>query len=525
MIARPRLSLALLAAGSCAFLPLADAQSAPASAQPNIIVILADDLGYGDLTCYGATKVFTPQLDRLARGGVRFTQGYAPAATCTPSRYAMFTGEYGWRQPPSKTNILPGDAPLAIEPGRYTLPAMLRQAGYRTGAVGKWHLGVGDGVKPVDFNGKIAPGPLEVGFDEAFFMPATADRVPTVYVENHSVFGLDPADPIKVSYTERIGSEPTGTERPDLLRYRADEQHGQIIVNRISRIGFMTGGVAARWIDEDMSDTFTARAEKFIEAHRARPFFLYLGLNDPHVPRAPHPRFLGTSESGIRGDAIHQIDHVVGRVLAKLEALKLTENTLIVFSSDNGPVLFDGYFDEAAEKVNGHSPAGVLRGWKYLAYEGGTRVPFIAHWPARLRPGVNDKIISIHDLLATFAAIVGQKIPEGAAPDSLNQLPVLLDAAAAPVRTEIVQQGVASLAIRVGDWKLIPATPMASQVGTGGANPNDTRFAQANTPEPLLFNLRDDPGESYNLAPAQPEKVAELAARLAAIKALPGATR
>lgn len=502
----------------------AEADSSAEKLRPNIIVILADDLGYGDLTSYGATKVFTPQLDRLARSGQRFTHGYAPAATCTPSRYAMFTGEYAWRQPPSKTNILPGDAPLAIDPGRYTLPEMLRRAGYRTGCVGKWHLGVGDGKTPIDFNGKVSPGPLEIGFDEAFFIPATADRVPTVYVENHSVAGLDPADPIQVSYTERLGSEPIGTERPDLLRYAGDPAHGKTIVNRISRIGFMTGGKAARWVDEDMSDTLTARAERFIEAQRARPFFLYLGLNDPHVPRAPHPRFLGTSECGVRGDVIHQIDAVIGRLLDKLDALKLADDTLIVFSSDNGPVLYDGYYDGAAEAVNGHAPAGALRGWKYLCHEGGTRVPLLMRWPAKFVPGVNDKIVSLHDLLATFAAIVGQEIPAGAAPDSVNQLPVLLDPTAPAARTELVQQGASGLALRSGDWKYIAPTQLSARTNAN-AHPADKRQANRHIPQPLLFNLRDDPGESYNLAEKMPEKVAELAARLAAIRAQPGATR
>jgi hypothetical protein len=277
---------------------------AGASPRPNIVVIYADDLGYGDVSCYGASGVRTPHIDRLASRGRRFLNAHAPAATCTPSRYALLTGEYAWRR--KGTSILPGDAALIIDPGRATLPSMLRAAGYETAAIGKWHLGLGKGSP--DWNGEIAPGPLDVGFDYSFLIPATGDRVPCVFVEDGRVVGLDPTDPISVSYGAPVGSEPTGRERPDLLKVRPSHGHDQTIVNGISRIGYMSGGRSARWVDEEIADTITAKAVSFIERRRDRPFFLYFATHDIHVPRVPHPRFAGKSGMGPRGDAILELD-------------------------------------------------------------------------------------------------------------------------------------------------------------------------------------------------------------------------
>ncbi len=487
---------------------------------PNIVLIIADDLGFGDAGCYGGTGADTPHIDRLAARGRRFTQAYAPSSTCTPSRYALMTGEYGWRQPPQQTAILDGDAQAAIAPGTFTLPRMLQRAGYATGLIGKWHLGLGDRNTPVDFNGEITPGPLEIGFDSAFFIPATVDRVPCVFIENHRVFGLDPSDPIAVSYRRRIGREPVGRESPALLKVGADRQHADTILNGISRIGYMSGGKRARWVDEDIADVITRRATAFIAANRSRPFFLHFGTHDPHVPRMPHPRFRGKSRTGIRGDAIVQLDWQVGEIVAALERHKLTENTLVLFTSDNGPVLFDGYYDRSVEDIGTHRPAGELRGAKYLRFEGGTRVPFIAAWPGRVPKGVTPQFFSLVDLLATCAALTKQVVPADAAPDSLNLLPVLLGQTDAQLRTNIVQHGIGNvLALRSGDWKYIPANADAATGIGRGADPRDTRFAAARVAEPLLFNLADDPAEQRNIAAAHPEKLAELTQLLADIRA------
>lgn len=466
--------------------------AAAAAERPNIVFILADDIGYGDLGCYGAVRVRTPNLDRLAREGVRFTDAHTTASTCTPSRRSLLTGAYSWRQP-AGSGILPGDAPLSIPPGTVTLPSLLRQAGYATGVVGKWHLGLGGEGGP-DWNGEIKPGPLEIGFDYAFIMPATGDRVPCVYVENHRVVGLDPSDPIRVSYKEKIGDEPTGRENPELLKLKPTYGHDMTIINGISRIGWMSGGKAARWVDEEMADTFARKAIAFIEQHRDRPFFLYLAPHDIHVPRVPHPRFRGTSQAGLRGDAIHQLDDTVGQVLGALERLKLAKNTLVIFSSDNGGVNDDGYedFDPSDHKMN-----GPLRGRKGQLFEGGHRVPFLARWPRKIKPGSRcDELIALADMPATFAALVGVPLPADAAPDSFNVLPALLGRKHdTPLRPHLVMHrgGVKGpFAVRQGVWKFV--------------EPHAEERVE------MLFNLADDLGETRNLAAAHPEKVRELKA-------------
>lgn len=492
----------------------------PASQKPNIIIILADDLGYGDLGCYGATKIKTPNIDRLAAEGARFTQGYAPSSTCTPSRFALLTGEYAWREKTRKTSILDGDAPLCINPGRLTLPALLHQAGYHTGIVGKWHLGLGDGQAPVDFNHDIKPGPIEVGFDYCYIIPATVDRVPEVWIEDHRVVGLDPAEPITVSYVTNISDGPTGLERPDLLKQRADKQHSGTIINGISRIGYMRGGKSARFKDEELASTVVNESVAFIQHHQDGPFFLEMALFEPHVPRVAGPQFVGSSECGVRGDVIQQIDWETGEIMRALKRFNLETNTLVLLSSDNGAILFDGYYDHSFEDLHGHQPTGGLRGWKYLVFEGGCRVPLIARWPAQIKPRVTGQLFNLVDCLATFAGITGQQVSKELAPDSLDLSAVLMGSTTNRLRDNTVLHGIAdTLGLRVGDWKWIPANTSAKATGTGtGANAAETRFAANHVTHPMLFNLATDPGEQTNLFAKYPAKAAEMQQRLAAIK-------
>lgn len=490
-------------------LPLFAVTSHAADAsRPNIVLIYTDDLGYSDVGCYGAKAVKTPYIDRLAKEGLRFTDGHCSSATCTPSRFSLLTGEYAWRKP--GTGILPGNANLIIPPGTPTIASTLKTASYTSGVVGKWHLGLGQG--DVDWNTDIKPGPLEIGFDYCYLIPATGDRVPCVYVENHRVVGLDPADPIQVSYGTKIGTDPTGAERPDLLKVKLSRGHDQTIVNGVSRIGYMTGGKVARWVDEDMADRITSQAVKFIEKNQQRPFFLYFATHDIHVPRVPHGRFAGKSPLGPRGDALLELDWSVGQLLETLDRLKLAENTLVIFSSDNGPVLNDGYADDAVEKLGDHKPAGPLRGGKYSLFEGGTRVPFLARWPARIKPGVSDALFGQIDLLASLATLTGQTLPAKSAPDSLNMLPTLVGESKQG-RDHLIEHA-NGLAIRQGTWKYIAPLPAGKKGNKAKAETGQSETAQ-------LFDLSKDLGEAHNLAAEQPARVKELADLLQKVRTGP----
>jgi arylsulfatase A-like enzyme len=462
---------------------------------PNIIIIYLDDLGYGDVSAYGATEIQTPNIDILAGGGIRFTNGYSTSATCSPSRYALLTGIYPWRNKDAK--VLPGTAPLLIDTAQATLPRMLKTHGYATGIVGKWHLGLGTGQ--IDWNQRIAPGPNEVGFDYSFILAATQDRVPTVYIENGYVVGLDPNDPISIDYNRNFDGEPTGLDNPELVKLKWHHGHNNSIVNGIPRIGFMKGGESAKWVDEDMADTFLGKAKNFIAQQKDKPFFLYYALQQPHVPRTPNERFVGSSGMGPRGDVIVEADWCIGELIKSLEQEGLLNNTLIILSSDNGPVINDGYYDDAVEKLGSHTPSGPLRGGKYSLFEAGTRVPFIAYWQGKIVPAVSDAVISQIDFFSSFARLVGS---EERTSDSQELLDVLLGISQ-DGREELILEAGGRTALRKGSWVMIP--PYA-----GPAVATHVNVELGNSDQYQLYNLMEDIGERNNLASTHPEKLKEM---------------
>jgi len=476
---------------------------------PNIVIMYADDLGFGDVGCYGATAVPTPNVDRLASRGLRFTDGYATAATCTPSRYSLLTGSYPWRN--ERAAILAGDAPMIIPDGMATLPSVMRSAGYATGVVGKWHLGLGRG--DLDWNGEISATPLDVGFDRSFIMAATNDRVPCVYVDGRKVSGLDPADPIEVTYKwdKAFPDVPTGRYDPELLKMRPSHGHDATIVNGVSRIGHMRGGASALWDDERMAEVFLAEAVGFVEEHRDEPFLLYYAFHQPHVPRVPGPRFAGKTGLGPRGDVIAEMDWCVGELTNALERLGLAEDTIVIFSSDNGPVLDDGYEDRAVELAGDHRPAGPLRGGKYSMFDGGTRVPFILSWPGAVEPGESGAVVSHVDFLASFARLAGAELPSDAVPDSMDVLDALLGRSGTG-RDEIVTEGTrAKTVYRSGDMVYIPPHK-------GPAVAASTNIETGNSPDEQIYDLSADISQVKNLAGERPGDVERMSARLAEIR-------
>ncbi|WP_430811951.1 MULTISPECIES: sulfatase family protein [unclassified Carboxylicivirga] len=467
------------------------------------MVIYLDDLGYGDLSSYGATELQTPNIDALANGGVKFTNGYASSATCTPSRYALLTGVYPWKNKNAK--ILPGTAPLIIDTAQVTLPKMLKTQGYQTALVGKWHLGLGTGH--VNWNEAVSPGPNEVGFDYAYYMAATQDRVPTVYLENGMVEGLDPNDPIEVDYNNNFEGQPTGKDNPELCDMMWHHGHNATIVNGVPRIGYMKGGEAAKWSDIDMADHFLGKAQDYVKTHKDQPFFLYYAMQQPHVPRTPHPRFEGKSGMGPRGDVILEADWCIGEFMKTLEEEGILENTLIVFSSDNGPVLNDGYYDDAVEKLGKHTPAGPLRGGKYSLFEAGTRVPFITYWKGTIQPGVSDALVCQMDLLASLAKLTGT---EETSTDSEELMDVLMGKSA-DGREELVIEATTRTALRKGDWLMIPPYK-------GAKKNNHVNIELGNDEVFQLYNLNEDIGQQNNVADSNPEKLAEMVDAFKAIR-------
>jgi Arylsulfatase A and related enzymes len=483
-----------------------NAQQRVVKAHPNVIIILADDIGYGDLSCYGETTIHTPNVDKLASAGIRFTDAHSVAATSTPSRYSLLTGEYAWRR--DDTGIATGDAGMIIRPEQSTIADIFREQGYATAAVGKWHLGLGDKTGTQDWNGYITPGLSDIGFDYSYIMAATGDRVPCVYVENQRVVNLDAADPIAVSYKTPFPGEPLGKDHPELLYLQKpspNHGHDQAIVNGISRIGYMKGGKSALWVDENIADSITTHAVQFIEKSKDKPFFLYFATNDVHVPRVPHPRFSGKSGMGPRGDAILEFDWSVGQILKTLEKNNLLDNTLIILSSDNGPVVDDGYQDQSVELLGDHQPWGDFRGGKYSIFEAGTRVPFIVSWSGKTKKTVSQALVSQIDIYASLAYLIGSEIQSNDAPDSQNQINTFLGKDKKGRKYIIEQAG--SMSVSDGTWKYIVPN-------NGRPYNNLTNTELGNNKKDQLYNLRKDKGEKNNVAEKKPGKVKTLKAIL-----------
>ncbi|OUX38377.1 MAG: arylsulfatase [Kiritimatiellaceae bacterium TMED266] len=477
--------------------------------KPNVVIIYGDDVGYGDVGAYGSNMIPTPNIDALAASGIYFTDGHCSAATCTPSRFSMLTGVHGFRY---NARVLPPNAPLLIPTDILTLPKLFNRAGYHTGVVGKWHLGIGDGKRPVDWNGIVKPGPLEVGFKSSFLLPSTNDRVPCVYVRNHRVVNLDSNDPLFVGNSYEKVNKPGSTAYPDgrvdraaMTYYQSTHGHNDSVINGIGRIGYQSGGKSALWDDETMADVFVEEAKAYIEKHKKEPFMLYFASQDIHVPRAPHPRFQGRTELGYRGDAMVQLDWAVGEILDALDQHGLTENTIVIFSSDNGPVYDDGYDDGTTvhcsneEGEKGHDGSGIWRGGKYQIYEGGTRVPFIVSWPERIEPRRSDALVNQIDLVASFAELLNIELADDEAVDSRSTLDAFLGEDV--VGHEVMIEESFGLALRKGVWKFVgPSKPL---------------WPSARSPiTRALYNLEDDPAETINVINGYPEIAVEMELQL-----------
>lgn len=474
-----------------------------AAERPNILLILADDLGYGDVRCYNdQSKVATPHLDRLASEGMRFTDAHSPGTVCTPSRYGLMTGQMPFRVPNGGTVFTGVGGPSLIARGRLTLPMMLREQGYSTACVGKWHIGLTcfdregqpvrtngvEAVRQVDFSRRIEGGPVDHGF-ESFFGTACCPTTDWLYafIENDRV----PVPPMAVLDRSMLPKHPYANDcRPGLI--------------------------ASNFALEDVDLVFLEKSRALLEQHVRqspdKPFFLFHSTQAVHLPSFAAKQFRRKSQAGPHGDFILELDYIVGELMKTLEQLQIADNTLVIFTSDNGPEVTSVIHMRADYSHDGARP---WRGMKRDAWEGGHRVPFLVRWPDRVRPGTTSgQLASLTDVMATVAAVVGVKLPNNSAEDSFSLLPALLEAADEPVRPCLLQQafgGSRTLSIRRGDWKYLDHTD------SGGnrydRNPELKPFYLADTAPGApgqLYNLATDPGETTNLYNARPDVVAEL---------------
>ena len=473
--------------------------------KPNVIVIYADDLGYGDLSCYGAQDVQTPNVDKLLENGIRFNSGYSTSSVCTPARFSLLTGAYPFRNPDTK--ILPGDAKCIISKTEMTLPKIFQKADYKTAVVGKWHLGMGD--NDIDWNRHISHSPNDVGFDYSFIFPGTNDRVPCVYVENGNVVNLDENDPIEVKYTNDCPFDEIVTykKNPELLRMLSSHGHNNSIVNGVGRIGYMKGGEKACWKDEDLAETFLSKLKGFIDENSENPFFAFYSLHQPHVPRVPNPKFVGTTKMGPRGDVIAELDWCVGELTKHLEEKGLLDDTIIIFSSDNGPVLNDGYYDNCVELLGNHRPTGPLRGGKYSKFEAGARIPLIISWKGNIKPSTSDAILSQVDFSASFAKMLGINLNQGEAPDSFDMSELMLGKSDIG-RDEVMFESMnKAMVLRKDKWAYLSPSE-------GVWISPQTKNELGNTKDKMLFNLQYDLPQQNNVYDSYPEIANKMADRI-----------
>lgn len=484
--------------------PQAAAAANTLNEKPNIIYILADDLGYGDVGCYNAaSKIPTPYLDRLAGEGMRFTDAHAPDAVCTPTRYGLLTGRYCFRSRMKSGVLPPWGAPL-IEEGRLTVPALLEQHGYATACIGKWHLGwewptkdsrppaSRDGIGNVDFSKPIPGGPTTRGFN-TYFGVDLPNYPPYCFIENDRTVGM----PSTAAPMER---------------------------GAMNRPGPMVPGWSLVNILPELARRAVTQIEQHAQQEPDKPFFLYFALTAPHYPVVPATEFKGRSRAGEYGDFVAQVDATVGGVLAALKRTGLATNTLVIFTSDNGPECVEidpGAYDRI--KLYGHRSMDGLRGVKRDTWEGGHRVPFLARWPRHIPAGtVSDETICHVDFMATCARLLGAKLPPNAGEDSYSLLPVLLgEKTDRPIReATVLHGGDGKFAIRQGDWVLIDAA-----TGSGnGARGEPAWFKQeggyqTNTAAGELYNLSSDLPQRANLYAQKPEIVSRLKALLEKYKA------
>lgn len=476
------------------------------AAKPNVIYIMADDLGIGDVKCFGGDRcrIATPGFDRLAREGMKFTDAHAVASVCVPSRKAIMTGRYPWRFKGPRPSGPWGFLNPHLATDQSTLATMLGRAGYRTGYVGKWHLGTlmrtkdgkNQGPANVDYESPLKIGPNDYGFDYSFILPGSLDMYPYVYARNGHWIG------------------------------KVNRLRGWSAFNRV-------GPTEENFEDHRVLNDFSKEMESFISRNAGRakkgdPFFLYFALTAPHTPTSPSKRFEGKSDIGVYGDFVMETDDCVERVLKALDNHGLADNTLVIATSDHGAASYAGPARKATagqihemEKA-GHWPSGIYRGYKFSIYEGGTRVPFVARWPGVVKAGsTSDRLIGLNDLMATLAEISGQQLAGDQAPDSISFLPLLKDARATGPRKMFIFESTRAFGVRDGHWKLA-ICPAHGCKGHLGHKPSDvgvwqnamkefggraTRADLRRAPFVQLFDLSKDPGETNNLAADHPERV------------------